>query len=783
MTKHQRSSQDGMALVFAMMAIIVILGSLGLILSRVHAAKQETDHAYTSIVLEEAAQAGVDLAVKQLWNDYLISNGNTTGNVASYKYFLNNTLNVPINEDLNFNGEKDPGETGNGDSVFDEYPEGYDHRGMPLLDEPIALRDPESNRVMATLDSIYLSRYDSVYASDITVRATASSPDGAQKTAVQMLKIGGAALPHGQFAILANNISCILCHAEVKSLNLELNADPENFGTFDRVKVASLESLMVRPTEADSRLAGTLYTRGQVYNSSGSLLSASAIASSAFKGYAFSNENGKISQSGSGGMSQTSLVNASTNPDGELNQFSNLYMDYPLDQDAQTDGTVPNDFPAPFPDENENRIVDPEEFDVIYNTANGAIDFEHAGETPPVGSISAGIAYGVPQGSVYAGTGLPAVSTGDALASLSTSGNYDGNLILVGTEDDPIFIQNTVAVDGDVIIAGPIKGDGRLMARGNVYIAGDVTYADEPGMFGQYYDAESDSFKDNAFALVAGGSIMMGDYLTVRGVNHSAKNNDKYPNWQQYSIHARDANRTNSVTISGKKETLKWGYFDPWSADPGGVVAGKPGQQFSFTQSELQLFNNMELEKAIADSGYTPRFYGLREGQPNNIYLYQAGDEHSVRYSESGVKVLSDWVVSQGLDPGILDRAVYHYLNPEGNWISEDSLRHIWFDDELQRDRGDEYRFDGLIYSNNSVFTIVRSYTRHYSNTEGRMTIRGGVVAADLGIFVPGSGSGRGLNLFYDPRVERFLDPRNTTTVVFNRMAFFFEQPVAEVEA
>lgn len=758
-------NNEGIALVFAMLAIIAILGSMGLVMNGVQRAKNETDRAYGSVILEEAAQAGVDLAIERLWNEYKISAGNTTGNVASYRYFLNNTLAIPINEDLNFNGVKDVGEEGNGDGVFDTLPGGVDQRGLSLLANPLEFKKPGTETVLATIDSIFIARYDTVYDSRLTIRATASR-DGAVKTAVQHLRVGGAPFDHGQFAILANNISCILCHAEIRSLDLERNADPALYGTFDRIKVAALESLMVRTgSEPDSAVAGTVYTRGRVYKPSGSEYTAAELASTAFDSYSFSGDDGKLFQNATGAMTTANLVNALTNADGELEQFANLYLEYPEDPDLQTDGPLPTTFPAPYPDEDADRYVDDSEFEVIVNTANGAIDFE-LGEEDPSGAITNGVAYGIPHGSIYADDELPA-SSNSALSALSTDGFYEGNLILIGTEDDPIKIQHTVAIDGDLIIKGSIEGEGQLLVRGNTYVIGDVTYKDAPGEFGV-----NEAGGTNAFALVSGGSVMVGDYTTIRGVNHTAYNNDKYPNWSQYSIHTRDKNRSNNVTKNGVTQNLKWGYFDPWSTDPNEEVPGKPGQQLSFTMSELQVFNNLELEKAVADPDYTPRFYGLRESQPDNIWIYDSNDEHTVRYNESGVKLLSEFIVEEGYPLDILDKAAYHYLNPAGNWMSEDQLRQFWYDDEMTRPSGGRpFKFDGLLYSNNSIFNIVRSATRHASNTKGKMTIRGGVIAADLGVFVP-----EGLTLLYDPRVERFLNVADTEQVRFARAAFFFER-------
>lgn len=768
----RREGQKGLAMIFATIAIVVILGALGLVMTEVQSSKREADHAYSDVVLQEAAQAGIDMAVQRLWDQYLQGSGNTTRNWASYRYYLDNELQIPKNEDLNFNGTKDPDETGNGDSTFDTYPAGYDRRGWTMIDEPIEFKDQVSDRIIAKLDSVNIARYDEWSQSFLTVTSTASV-EGKTKSAVQVLRIGGQTLPHTRFAILANNISCILCHAEFLSLQLSLNKDPAQYDSFDRIMVASLESMLLRATEAASNTAGTLYTRGRVYKENGSQFSASELQSSTLKAYSFSNENGKIQQDSGGKMTKVSLSNAGTTPEGDLNQFANLYMNYPTDPALQTDGNLPSGFPAPFPDDNNNRTVDDAEFEVIVNSANGRIQFEHAteeGESP--GSIKSGVAYGVPRGSLYTPSGtdpLPSASN-SALSALASSGSYEGNLILLGTEDDPINIDKTVAVDGDLVIGGKIKGYGQLLVRGNVYVVSDVTYDDAPGEFGV-----DENGNENAFALVAGGSIMMGDYLTVRGVNHSARSSDKFPDWSQYSISTRDKNKSNSVTINRKTETLQWGYFDPWSVDSGQKVTGRPGQQYSFTTSELMLFNRMEVNKAVADPSYTPRFYGLRESQPNNIYVYDAADEHAVRYDDTGVKLLSDYLVKKGLPLEILDRAVYQYCSPESNWLSEDTLRKAWYNDEMTRpSSGRPFQFDGLLYSNNSIWCIVRSNTRHKSYTNGSMTIRGGIIAADLGVFIPGNGSTVGLNMYYDPRVERFLEITDTNVVTFARMAFYY---------
>ncbi|MBI1318403.1 MAG: hypothetical protein GC168_05545 [Candidatus Hydrogenedens sp.] len=763
----KRTSESGMAMIFTMMAIIIIAGTLALAMNRTRSAKMDTDRAIDQMLLQEAAQAGIEIVTRDLWRQYIETSGNTTRNWASYRAYLNSTLGIPINEDLNDNGILDPGEDGNGNGYLNVPPGEYDPDGKEMLDEPRAFTHGDDNQVLATIESVKIKRFDGLEHSLITVTSTATL-NGASKKAVQVLDIGAPTRNHAQFAIIANNISCTICHADILSLDLEYNNDPDMFGEFNRNKVASLLSLMVRKSGAESNLAGTLYTRGDVLDDSGKVYSNGGLASTSFKAYDLNDENGKIVQNGSGGMSQIPMALAGTTPEGDLEQFGSLYRNYPTDESQQTDGSVPNSFPAPYPDDDEDRYVDDDEFEMVKNTSNGRIQFEADGDDQG-GAITAGVAFGVPRGGAYAGAALPTTSN-DAMSSLKEDGAYDGNLILVGSEDDPINISGTVAVDGDLVLAGPIKGDGQLLVRGNTYVVGDVTYADGT-KFGQAEDGT-----ENAFALVSGGSILMGDYNSIRGVNHTGRNGEQFPNWSKYSIHTRKKNVSGTDTVSGSTQTLKYGYFDQFSVDPNAEInSGRPGTQFSFAMSELQLFNMMELNRAKADPTYTPRFYGLRESQPNNIWVFDTkkanNEEHSVKYNYKGVYTLAEYVTSFGLDPSILTRAAYHYLNPQGNWMSEDTLRQIWWDDEMTRpSSGRPFQFDGLLYSNNSIFSISRSGTRHNSNAKGQMILRGGVISSDLGIFVP-----EGLQLLYDPRVERFIELRDQSVVTYSRLAFYFE--------
>lgn len=739
---HNRRREEGMALLLVVLAIIVILGAVTVIFERVHTAKLRTDEAVTSARLDEAVKAGVDIAIEQVWNQYVIGNGNTTGNLASYLLFADGL--VPNNEDSDGSGDMNGAEyDANGDGAFTSNP-----GGVNLITEDDNFTLPSGERIVG----VNLARMDDVTGSTFTITVTAGV-GGRSRTGIQTVRVSGQPFRGFEFGILANNINCILCHAEINSLDLVRNTDPSQYGTFDRVKIAALESLMIRTNEnISTEVAGTTYTRGSVYNHAWSPLSAANIASSNFKGYHFSSSNGKITQNSTGGLTTTNLVNASTNADGKLQQFANLYLNYPTNENEMTDGTLPVNFPAPFPDDDGDRSVNQDEFDKVINSANGSITFE-LDPSQIGGSVTAGVAFGVPEGSTYSGSSLP-TSSNSALQDLQTSGTYDGNLILIGTDSDPIVIDRKVAVNGDLIIKGKVKGWGQIYAKGNVYVVGDVTYADAPGEFGVASDGTT-----NGFALTAGGSIMMGDYLTIRGKQHTA-DNSKYP--AGGFIDMRAANRTQTLTRSGQpNETHAIGYFDSGVVDTGAAQGSQP--QMSFTSSELMLFNRREYEKAQADPTYRPRYYRLKPSAP--VYRYTSSDEHTVKYNESGVVTITN-----------LDNATVHTLNPKNYWVSEDQLRNFWYADEMTRpSSGRAWQFDGLLYSNNSIFCITRSSGRHNSNTRGRMVVRGGIVSADLGMFVPGpdfSAPRTALQLYYDKRVANFLRVEDTTRVTFRRLTY-----------
>ena len=791
--------KEGSALVVVTLTILLVLMATAIVMARLNSTKRQTDIAITQTMLEQVCQAGIDAGIAQLWENYLSSGERhgVPGDWESYREFLDEI--VENNEDLNGNGREDDDEEDlNGDGNFE--------KGDPavLIDESDGLNVGAGRLVLLTV-----SRSDDITGTMLTLRAvgevTTSSSMSQRQTVARTVRVSGELFNGPDFALLVNNMNCILCHAQISSIDLQEADSPDDY--VRRVRVGTLESLLYRTGEAHSNVAGAVYTRGEVYNSNGSILDANGIRNSTFKGYRFDGPGaaapGNIVRDATGQLAEVDFLNAGKDADDYYLPFENLYKNYPSEGEYMTDGNLPSYFPAPYADDGAgtrptdagNRVVDTTEFAAVMNRATG--------------SITGGVVYGLSEGGFYAGSGLPMASGGDSIqgqnvygdSNSKLTGAYNGNLILVGTEANPIEIDGRIAVNGDLVIKGPVKGQGQLLVRGNSYVVGDVTYADADidgdgaTDFGRY---GPETGEQNGLALISGGSILMGDYLTVRGKNPDSQDSAQFPD-KSYSVRVRQEHYS--------KGGIDIGYFSDDVIDPGHIVyetdgdgyeldadgnrvidsgrdpvlANRDGQQFSFTTSELMLFNKLEIDKAVADPSYVPRLYGLRESQSDpsrDLWVYDGTEEHAVHYMRQGVYTLSEYLIKEDIPLEILDRATIHYMNPKSNWISEEQLRQMWWDDEMSRtSRYTPFKFDGVLYSNNAIFAITRSYARHRSNSDGIFQIRGAMISPDLGVLVPGNGgtNDRGLELHYDPRAPGLMRLEDPARVSLQRLFYVRE--------
>ncbi len=124
-------------------------------------------------------------------------------------------------------------------------------------------------------------------------------------------------------------------------------------------------------------------------------------------------------------------------------------------------------------------------------------------------------------------------------------------------------------------------------------------------------------------------------------------------------------------------------------------------------------------------------------------------------------------------------RAVTATLSPTNSWIQDDMYKAMVEYLEGTRTAGKPLSIDGLVYTNNSIFSIVNRYSGMY----GRTVVNGALVAADIGLLAPGirdpnnfggnqsaqSDFAVGLQLNYDKRVKNLLNVVNDSQVSISR--------------
>jgi hypothetical protein len=143
-----------------------------------------------------------------------------------------------------------------------------------------------------------------------------------------------------------------------------------------------------------------------------------------------------------------------------------------------------------------------------------------------VGSLQNIATLNVPfgQAGIFPGASNSALQDLASGANSGRPGYFNGNLIIdagrigdTGNLQRPAFITGTIKVNGDLVIRGQVRGEGRFIVRGNVYIVGDLVYnCAQSGGACRTNDGDKPSYRKPdgmpKLALLAGGSIIVGDY-------------------------------------------------------------------------------------------------------------------------------------------------------------------------------------------------------------------------------------------------------------------------------
>ncbi|MEM7734670.1 MAG: hypothetical protein AAF267_02670 [Deinococcota bacterium] len=470
----------------------------------------------------------------------------------------------------------------------------------------------------------------------LRITSTGTLPNGSQRRVQQELEV---AYPQFnlEFAFLTDFVNCTFCHSAFTSIEMGYDRDEGMGEDFEflvdltnedareaaaegksRIRVAGLNDMQISTgwKNLNTLVAGTIYTRGPqnimrtdgtgggtrpkqnvfgpVYREGTGL-----IADEDWEGF-------RPAQADNKDLLLSCIKNANDGNAGCDKRNARFYEFYPTLVEGQAtpiDGEVPDvqQFPSPIVDQNGDRRIDNDEWAAVMDgKAIGSL--EGAAEI----WFSPTDDNGVPDGTNTVTLPFEVRGRDVTIPGMQTDietqpgRGIAGNLFLIGTDDDPIEIEGTVYVDGDLVIQGPIDPGNRgvFIVRKNIYIVGDVIYdcngtADGTGC--RYYEPNSLP----RFAMVAGGMMVMGDPnqgSTTRGFPGGF--NER---WQYRGDRAKDDDRFN-------------GRFP--------------------LQGELLAFNAKQFEKYVEsqDAGATT----LEEIFVPRYYMYREGDEIVMRCNFDG---------------------------------------------------------------------------------------------------------------------------------------------------
>ncbi|MER3553183.1 MAG: hypothetical protein C4331_02200 [Meiothermus sp.] len=506
----------GFVLVVALAAILVLFT---LVLTASLSSVSNTRNASGNLVTTQAqfaAEAGLEQGIVKVWHS-IVSSGAATKTITGYSGQLAAMNLGPSNTD-------DPASTPKYLIPSTALPNGSSYSGTI---ERLADVYDNSGRLQA-----------------IRLRATSTGTNGTGNNPTVRVLQQNWQISRGYFpfdyALLTNNANCVFCHSDFRSMDAFKGVDPtiQNDGSWrvgtastannwERVKVGTLERLENRyfsgggNDDTDTNIHGTLYTRGTARTLLGwtgqfQESVAPSLRSSLTPGQTTITNSNTANNS----LIETNCANYSNNTACVGNQ--NFYTNYPCDNnkvcdnDLNTakkdwpDGPLPSTFPLPIPEDpsTTDRKTD-------YNEWNKIVSASIAGNSDdyPKGTLTASM-------QIYSSSNTSTVTWPTSGAQSKTSsdlgqgGTLGTNNVVIDGSTTPITIDKTVFINGDVVIRGRVRGQGTIIASGNVYVEGDLTY--DCGSGSTTADCDYNKAKtDKTFPslnLISAGNTLVGDY-------------------------------------------------------------------------------------------------------------------------------------------------------------------------------------------------------------------------------------------------------------------------------
>lgn len=758
MSTKAATRQQGIALISALifLVITVVFVSTALLVSSAN--KRQTRNTLVTTQAQFAAEAGIERLIHDIWYGKKANSVILPGQSRDLEKFR---------EGLDALGLK-TGELSNGAFEFSS--------------DPLILTDDfGDSRYRLTAKRVDLGPNRTLIRLNVVGEVGLADNPLARRRITEDIALQPPNIP--AYALLTNNANCIFCHTTISSLDSAYDENGKfwNINTLsqqeridhvqgeDRIKVGVLESLMVDradPSKINSLVAGTIYTRG---------ITNMIDSKSTLRTIPFIDSSSRLSDKGKTLFTETNCSG------GCKEEYQQFYTNYPLKDGNPPDGILQDTFPLPVKDENSNKYIDHSEWsDAVKQSSSGNLT---GGLKTFLATTQATNSAGIDILVADKVSGFQNRDGTNQLSTTSSSRGVAGNLVLEGTNQQPLILEGNVYVDGDVVISGFITGSGKIIARGNVYVVGDIKYAcDDNALDATWINSENKSCNYGKkqslpqFGLVAGGNMIIGAY-TQQQLWKDIKANSTY------TVPTDHLTRTDFSSTS-QEDIYRW-FIDPGFV-PTDSTTGNPletadrdtaeqisGYTMSFTMIEVALFNQLEYEKVQANASYIPRFYTMREGSPV-FRCKKVGEGGCKKYDDA------DLIDVTAAEPSLVTNATVLSLSPTDSWLSslsstnpaqdsELAVRKFWVDNieanASQRISKPELQIDGILYSSNAVFALAPAK----SAIQGQVTLHGSLMAADTGILVPGANRDAnrpGLNIYYDSRLRSLLDIEDQFKVV-----------------
>lgn len=378
-----------------------------------------------------------------------------------------------------------------------------------------------------------------------------------------------------------------------------------------------------------------------------------------------------------------------------------------------------------------------------------AID-RRVAEASADGSLSGGVIYKMNRGGK-----LVSVPSSSNQSTLNQT--YDGNLVLIGTVDNPINLDKDVYVSGDVVIKGYVKGQGTIYAGRNVYLAGDINYADENSDCWKASEPDACARQDiendkTELRLAARGNIVIGDY-TEKNPDGTDKS------WS--GLQSADYYRSQFGFYGSTK------YYDKATGDELSCSAGDAGTTCHNVDGEVITNYKAVSSKDTYDYSLRPgqvksdgSFEGWlddgtyqailgKETRPYNTWRYKITNANETRDTLTLDDLKAQFKDYTNIDDASLN-AMVCAKDADGNGPTCESGSYV-ITDTAGNEIGVVYWNDGneMRVIMNPPIAVDRQVTRVdaflYANQRiagktfmAPMVINGGLIAKDIGILAPG---------------------------------------------